>query len=201
MNWLKKIDHITYLVKPETIRKWAWFYIEVCGGKLVMRSDDVKPNSKSSMMLWCIDFGEFGIALAAGIDREEKSHVTRSVEANGDHFLQHPAFHVRDLEAFIKHASKHGVRFQGDMQVRNDGFGVTKQIFAWPYHGTRNAAVVGFQEYEERESEDTEITFSPKVGASLYDIAQEIMESDMRQTMVDWSCMPDDWEPPSDFYA
>jgi hypothetical protein len=163
---------------------------------MTMRSDDVNPKGKSSMMLWCIDFGEFGIALAAGIDREEKSHVTCAVEANGDHFLQHPAFHVRDLEAFIKHASSFGLRFQGDMQVRNDGFGITKQIFAWPYNSGDNAAFAGFHEYEEREDEDTEITFSPKVGASLYDIAQEIMESGARETMIDWSCMPSDWEPP-----
>lgn len=196
MAWLKKIDHITFLVKPETIRKWAWYYIEVCGGEMIMRSDDVNPEGKSSMMLWCVDFGEFGIALAAGIDRQEKSHVTCAVEAHGDHFLQHPAFHVRDLEAFIKHASNVGLRFQGDMQVRNDGFGVTKQIFASQYNDSNNSAIVGFHEYEERKYEDTEITFSPKVGASLYDIAQEIMNSDTRQTMIDWSYMADDWEPP-----
>lgn len=85
MKWLQKVDHVTYVVRPDTIRKWAWLYIEKFGGKMVLRVDDTNPKSKSSMMLWCVDFGEFGIALVAGIDREEKSHVTAYVERHGDH--------------------------------------------------------------------------------------------------------------------
>ena len=62
MSRLTKVDHVTFVVDPKTIRKWAWFYIEVMGGKMILRKDDTNPGEKSSMMLWCIDFGEFGIA-------------------------------------------------------------------------------------------------------------------------------------------
>jgi len=32
MSRLMKVDHVTFVVHPETIRKWAWFYIQVMGG-------------------------------------------------------------------------------------------------------------------------------------------------------------------------
>ena len=77
MSFLRKIDHITYACAPGTIEKWAWFHMEVEGGTLITRSDDVRPHDpESSMKLWCIDYGDFGIALVEGIDRRKKSQVT-----------------------------------------------------------------------------------------------------------------------------
>ena len=73
MTFLKKIDHISYAVESGNIEKWAWFHVVVEGGTLIKRIDDVAPNGKSSMKIWCIDYGEFGIALIEGIDREEKA--------------------------------------------------------------------------------------------------------------------------------
>src|SRR5512146_782604 len=134
MSQLVKVDHVTYAVKPETIRQWAWFYIDVLGGKMTLKVDDTNPGEASSMMLWCIDFGEFGIALVAGIDREEKSHVTAFVEKHGDHATQHVAFQVPDLEAFRDYSAKRGLRLLGDILVRHDGFGYIKQVFAKGYH-------------------------------------------------------------------
>ena len=44
MSHLKKVDHITYAVEPGSIEKWAWFHIEVEGGTLINRIDDVRPR-------------------------------------------------------------------------------------------------------------------------------------------------------------
>ena len=81
MSHLKKVDHITYACEQGSIERWAWFHIEVEGGTLINRIDDVRPDDPdSSMKIWCIDYGDFGIALVEGIDRAKKSHVTRFVE-------------------------------------------------------------------------------------------------------------------------
>ena len=42
-KWLKKVDHITYAVSD--IRKWAWYHIEIEGGELINRIDDVMPDN------------------------------------------------------------------------------------------------------------------------------------------------------------
>src|SRR5688572_28507137 len=99
-RWLEKVDHITYAVRPETMRKWAWLYIENLGGSLVLRVDDTNPGEASSMMLWCVDFHTFGIALVAGLDRAERSHISAFVDRHGDHSVQHIAFQVGNLERF-----------------------------------------------------------------------------------------------------
>ena len=44
MSHLKKVDHITYAVESGAIEKWAWFHIEVEGGTLINRIDDVRPG-------------------------------------------------------------------------------------------------------------------------------------------------------------
>ena len=76
---LKKVDHITYACAKGQIEKWAWFHIEVEGGRLINRIDDVRPDDPSdSMKIWCIDYGEFGVALIEGIDRASTSQVTAS---------------------------------------------------------------------------------------------------------------------------
>ena len=68
MSHLKKVDHITYACGKGRIEQWAWFHIEIEGGTLINRIDDVRPEDPdSSMKIWCIDFGEFGIALIEGI--------------------------------------------------------------------------------------------------------------------------------------
>ena len=68
MSYLKKIDHVSYAVEKGNIEKWAWFHIEVEGGTLIKRIDDARPGDpNSSMKIWCIDYGDFGIALIEGI--------------------------------------------------------------------------------------------------------------------------------------
>lgn len=200
MKWLQKIDHVTYVVRPDTIRKWAWLYIEKFGGKITLRVDDTNPREKSSMMLWCIDFGEFGIALVAGIDREEKSHVTAYAEKHGDHSVQHVAFQVPDLVAFQKQmVEQAGLHLLGPILQRNDGFGWVRQVFAKGYNDDANPAEVGFPEFVERPLKKgeafPEVSFSANAGTGLYQQAQEAMDADQREAMVDFSQMPAGWEP------
>src|SRR6476469_9028406 len=104
MSHLKKVDHITYAVEPGSIERWVWFHIEVEGGTLINRIDDVRFNDiDSSMKIWCIDFGDFGVALIEGIDRDKKSQVIKFVEVHGDHSCQHIAFDTYDLDKFLNH--------------------------------------------------------------------------------------------------
>jgi hypothetical protein len=198
---LTKVDHVTFVVRPDTIRKWAWFYIEVMGGKIILRKDDTNPRDKSSMMLWCIDLGEFGIALVAGIDREEKSHVTAYVEKHGDHAVQHVAFLVKDLETFRTQVTEFGVNLLGPILQRHDGFGYVRQVFARGYHDDTNPAEIGFPEFVERPLHKgaafPEVSFSADAGTNLYTQAQHAMESDERKPLLDFSKMPADWEPPA----
>ncbi|MFY9457390.1 MAG: VOC family protein [Candidatus Spechtbacterales bacterium] len=196
--WLEAVDHISYVVSPESIRKWAWFYIDVLGGKLTKRIDDANPNGKSSMMLWEIDFGKFAIALVAGIDREEISHVSAFNAIMGDRAVQHIAFRAKDenLEKFIAHLAKYGMRFQGEMLTRPEGSGTVMQIFGAPVNDEVNSADSGFDEFQARPAPDAPITFSAKTAAELYETAQALMKSGEVKPMLDWSRMPQDWEPP-----
>jgi len=49
MTWLVKVDHITYACSKGMIEKWAWFHIEVEGGTLIKRIDDIDPHNLNSM--------------------------------------------------------------------------------------------------------------------------------------------------------
>jgi len=198
--WLQKIDHITFVVGPETIRKWAWLYIEILGGKLVLRVDDTNPGQPSSMMLWCVDFGAFGVALVAGLDGEEKSHVTAFLEKHGDHSIQHVAFQVPNLDRFQEVMTEQvGLRILGPAHERHDGFGYVRQVFAKGYSGQHNPAETAFPEFVERPERKhepfPEVSFSAKVGMSLYKQAQTAMEDDDRQEVFDFSAMPSAWDP------
>jgi hypothetical protein len=131
---LKKVDHITYACEQGSIERWAWFHIEVEGGTLINRIDDVRPDDPdSSMKIWCIDYGEFGVALIEGIDRAKKSQVTKFVERHGDHACQHVAYDTYDLERFQQRMQSMGGTPRGETLVRNDGFGILKQMFARGY--------------------------------------------------------------------
>jgi hypothetical protein len=198
MAHLRKVDHITYACAGGTIEKWAWFHIEVEGGKLVERIDDVRPHDPdSSMKLWCIDYGEFGIALVEGIDRKKKSQVTAFVERHGDHSCQHVAFDCYNLEHFRRHLVALGGHPRGEVLVRNDGFGVLKQMFAKGYT-EGDAAEMSFPEYVERPRADAEvhITFSEQAGRGFYDQIEQAMSSGDHEPLIDFSKMPANWRAP-----
>ena len=199
MSFLRKVDHITYACARGTIEKWAWFHTEVEGGRLIERIDDVRPHdAESSMKLWCIDFGEFGIALVEGIDRRKKSQVTKFVERHGDHSCQHVAFDCHDLERFRQHLLELGGHPRGRVLVRHDGFGLLKQMFAKGY-AEGDAAEATFPEYVERPREGAEevhITFSETAGRGFYEQIEDAIESGDEEPLIDFSRMPKNWSAP-----
>ncbi|MGI9608203.1 MAG: hypothetical protein ACR2P0_18875 [Acidimicrobiales bacterium] len=200
VSHLKRVDHVTYACASGTIEKWAWFHIEVEGGRLINRIDDVRPDDPSdSMKIWCIDFGEFGVALIEGIDRAGVSQVSRFVERHGDHSVQHVAFDTYNLEAFQAHMQALGGTPRGETLVRNDGFGMLKQMFARGYEeGAADEAT--FPEYVERpdadNAEDVHITFAEETGKGFYDQVADAVEDGDDAPFFDFSRMPADWEVP-----
>ena len=198
---LKRIDHVSYAVASGNIEKWAWFHIEVEGGTLIKRIDDARPNDpNSSMKIWCVDFGDFGIALIEGIDRAEKSQVTSFVEKHGDHSCQHVAYDCYNLNAFITHMKSLGGHPRGDVLVQDDGFGLLKQMFAKGY-ASGHAGEATFPEYCERPDpgatqQNVEITFSNKAGGEFYKQVQEAISAGDEQPFFDFQHMPKDWQVP-----
>jgi hypothetical protein len=198
---LKKVDHITYACAHGAIERWAWFHIEVEGGTLINRIDDVRPDDPdSSMKIWCIDYGDFGVALIEGIDRAKKSQVTKFVERHGDHSCQHVAYDTYDLERFQEHMKAMGGTPRGETLVRNDGFGILKQMFARGY-AEGDAAEATFPEYVQRPSpgdaDEVAITFAEETGKGFYDQIEDAVSAADEAPFFDFSRMPPDWQVPA----
>jgi hypothetical protein len=199
MSWLVRVDHITYACAQGMLEKWAWFHIEVEGGKLIKRIDDVDPNNpNSSMKLWCIDYGAFGIALVEGIDRAEKSQVTLFAELHGDHSVQHVAYDTSNLDQFIERLENYGCNILGDPIAKRDAFGMLKQVFCKGYSDLRPAENQ-FAEYVQRPrsiQEELEVTFSQKAGKGFYRQIEEVMAQGKKPRFTNFSAMPTDWQTP-----
>ena len=200
MSHLKKVDHVTYACAKGSIERWAWFHIEVEGGTLINRIDDVRPDDPdSSMKLWCIDYGDFGVALIEGIDRAGQSQVTKFVERHGDHACQHVAFETRDLDDFTEHIAEMGGSLRGPKLVRHDGFGVLEQLFARGY-SAGDAAEAPFPEYVQRPGfgvgDEVPITFAAETGQGFYaQIADAVAGGDVAP-FFDFTAMPQGWTVP-----
>ena len=203
MPHLKKIDHVSYAVAAGNIEKWAWFHIEVEGGTLIKRIDDARPGDpNSSMKIWCIDYGEFGIALIEGIDRAEKSQVTAFVEKHGDHACQHVAYDCFDLDRFVGHMKSMGGHPRGEVLVQDDGFGILKQVFAKGY-ASGHAGEATFPEYCQRpaagaDAASIQITFSNRAGGEFYRQVQDAITEGDTRPFFDFSRMPHDWNVPTE---
>lgn len=200
MSHLVKVDHVTYACAKGMIEKWAWFHIEVEGGKLITRIDDVDPNNpRSSMKLWCIDYGTFGIALVEGIDREEKSQVTLFAEKHGDHSVQHVAYDTTNLDSFTERLQQYGCQPLGEPIAKRDSYGLLKQLFCKGY-SQLSPAENTFAEYVQRPrslQEELEVTFSQKAGKGFYRQIEEAMAQGQPTIFTTFSKMPDDWQPPA----
>ncbi len=201
---LKKVDHITYACATGTIERWAWFHIEVEGGTLINRIDDVRPDDPdSSMKIWCIDYGEFGVALIEGIDRAKVSQVSKFTNRHGDHAVQHVAFDTYDLDAFVARMKAMGGTPRGEVLVRNDGFGTLKQMFARGYE-EGDAGEASFPEYCQRPTVDdgldhdidVAITFAEETGKGFYDQVEDAIEAGDEAPFFDFTKMPAEWRVP-----
>lgn len=200
---LKRIDHVTYAVTRDTIEELAAFWVDGMGGTLVLKNDDVRPDDPSdSMMLWGIVLNkgvpkeELGIALVAGIDREQVSQVTRFVAKKGPNMVQHVAYDVGDMDSFRKYfEGEFGANLLSETLVVPDGFGgYVRQVFGRGYEAG-NAAEVGFPEFVER-LKGSGKGFTNAAGEGLYEKVKRISEEGDDTPIVDFSRMPEDWEPP-----
>ena len=195
---VSRIDHITYAVEAGMLEKWAWYHIEVEGGRLFKYYDDVAPdNPNSSMRLWCIGYEYFWIALIEGIDRAAKSQVTLFVEKHGDHSIQHVAYDVGNLDEFITRTTQYGVRFRGDIV----DLGSNRQQFT-KGHNTQDPAESTFTEYLSRYGEEYDQSnstnldlVSKEAGVILYNTIEDAIEVGDTQPIVDFSAMPDNFDP------
>ena len=173
------------------------------GGTLVLRNDDVRlEDTSDSMMLWGIVLNlgvpaeEFGVALVAGIDKEQTSQVTRFVTKNGSNVVQHVAYDVGDISAFRSHfEGGFGANLLSETLIVPDGFGgFVKQVFGRGYE-SGNAAEVGFPEFLER-LDGSGAGFTNVAGEGLYERVQRISSSGDDTPIVDFSRMPEGWDPP-----
>lgn len=203
MSQLRKIDHVSYACAGGMIERWAWFHIEVEGGTLIKRIDDARPGDPhSSMKIWCIDYGNFGIALIEGIDRAGKSQVSSFVEKHGDHSCQHVAYDCYDLDAFIERLKAMGGHPRGGVLVQDDGFGILKQMFAKGY-ASGHAGEATFPEYCQRpvqtgSGHEVEITFSNRAGGEFYGQVQDAIAADDREPFFNFARMPTNWKVPAE---
>lgn len=200
-SWLENVDHITYVCHGGTLRKWAWYHIEVEGGTLISRIDDVRPDSKdSSMAIWCIDHGTFGTVLIEGIDRNRISQVSAFGNKHGDHTVQHIAFNTRGLASFRERIETFGGQMRGDTLVRNDGFGILSQVFGRGFESGK-ADEMPFPEYVERPRFEDDgvapITISKFAGKGFYVQIEEAVDNEDSESLIDLDkALPADWEVP-----
>ncbi len=200
---LKRVDHVTYAVTPATIEHVADFWVKELGGALVLKNDDVRPDDPAdSMMLWGIVLNrgipeeELGIALVAGIDRDQVSQVTRFVQKKGPNVVQHVAYDVGEMASFRKYfEGEFGANLLSETLVVPDGFGGhVRQVFGRGYE-SGNAAEVGFPEFVERLIGSGK-GFTNAAGEGLYEKVKRVSEMGDDTPIVDFARMPPNWEPP-----
>lgn len=150
-DYILGVDHIAIPVR--NIKFWIHEYIKVQGGKLFHETPDANPDGKSSMHLCGILLGGVSIALIQGIDREEKSQVTKFVELHGDHSFQHIAIRVSNIKQFVRLAQKNGYQFLSEIHQRADSFGPVRQIFACRFDPSVSKDAAAFYEFVERPPE------------------------------------------------
>lgn len=200
MSKINRVDHITYAVAEGMIEKWGWYHIEVEGGKLTKRIDDVRPDDPhSSMKLWCIDFINFGIVLVEGIDRSKVSQVSAFANRHGDHSVQHIAFDTPCLEEFVGHAMSLGTNLRGSQLINDDGFGKLKQLFGKGY-AKQDPAEMSFPEYIERprggsEGKEVNTDVPQNTGKNFYQRIEDARKNNDTSTLTDFAMMPAGWSP------
>jgi hypothetical protein len=83
--------------------------------------------------------------------------------------------------------------------VRNDGFGILKQMFARGY-SEGDAAEQTFPEYVQRprpgDADEVHITFAEETGRGFYDQIEDAVAAGDEEPFFDFSKMPADWKVP-----
>jgi len=164
-------------------------YVNLFDGKIFHETPDANPDGPSSMHLCGIKVGEFSIALIQGIDRGEKSQVTKFVEKHGDHSFQHIAIAVDDINAALKDLREKGARFLTDeIHERVDSFGPIRQIFSRKFDINIDSDEAPFFEFVERPRADglfhSGESFSDDFARELYRDIEESAHKDDQEVFV-----------------
>ena len=181
------VDHITVCV-ARNIESFVAEYVEREHGRIVFRNVDVTPGNPSSMMLYGIACDDaYLIAIAQGIDREERSHVSLFCDTHGDHAVQHVALRVTNLPAYVKEKRLQGRKFLGEIHERRDPFGEVRQIFAAPFDRLLAVSQAPFYEFVERPSgwqlsSDLIEVFSNSFAMGLSDDIEHARKSGLRES-------------------
>lgn len=180
-QWLGE-DHITYVVRD--IEAWRVVYVDYFGFHEIHHTADASPDGTSSMELYGLESGHSRIALVSPINRASLSHVEHFLRKHGDHSVQHVAYGIQNLEAFVSEMKAKGFHFLGNIKYRIDSFGQIKQIFAKRFDPSLTAAEGPFYEFVERPAQ-TEIGFgdffSNVVAGELYgDVEKDLANDDRR---------------------
>lgn len=169
-QWLG-VDHITYVVWDTQF--WRSVYIHDFGFREIHHTPDASPNGKSSMELYGLEQGESRIALVRPINRSAISHVESFLRMHGDHSVQHVAYGIRNIEAFVAEMKEQGFHFVGMVKQRQDLFGPIKQVFAKRFDSSLTPAQGFFYEFVERpqHTDEQSLTdfFSSSVAEELYE--------------------------------
>ncbi len=178
-QWLGQ-DHITYAVW--NIESWRTLYVDYFGFHEIHHTPDASPDGTSSMELYGLESGHSRIALVSPINRVSISHLYYFLCKHGDHSVQHVAYAIENLEAFVREMKVKGFNFLGNIKYRIDSFGQVKQIFAKRFDPSLTAAEGPFYEFVERPTQ-TEIGFedffSSVTAGELYgDVEREIAGDD-----------------------
>lgn len=172
------VDHITVCV-PRDIERVVEYYVKHMHGRVVFKNLNVTPRAKSSLMLYGIACDDaYLLAIAQGIDREEKSHVTLFCEENPIHGVQHVALRVSKLSAFVDEKESEGMKFMGPIHKRKDAFGDVLQIFASAWDGYLPVAQASFYEFVERPDE---WCLSPETIEIFADETAEDLSNDLER--------------------
>lgn len=147
------VDHITVCVS-KNIEAFVDEYVAREHGRIVFRDLDVTPGNPSSMILFGIACDDtYLLAIAQGIDREERSHVSLFCDSHGTHAVQHVALRVSNLPAYVEEKRLQGRKFLSEqIHERKDPFGEVRQIFAAPFDCSLLVSQASFYEFVERPS-------------------------------------------------
>jgi catechol 2,3-dioxygenase-like lactoylglutathione lyase family enzyme len=178
-RWLGE-DHITYAVW--NIESWRAVYVDCFGFHEIHHTADASVHGSSSIELYGLESGTSRIALVIPINRSSVSHIEHFLRKHGDHSVQHVAYGIQGLEAFVSEMKDKGFRFLGDIKYRIDSFGPIKQIFAKRFDANMTPAQGPFYEFVERPKRAKKgITdfFSSAVAGEFYeDVERDAADDD-----------------------
>ena len=192
-QWLDE-DHITYAVWD--IEYWRAVYVNDLGFREIHHTSDASPKGTSSMELYGLKNGKSRIALVRPINRSSLSHLEVFLRMHGDHSVQHVAYGIKNIEAFVQEMEGRGFCFVGTIKQRTDQFGPIKQIFGKKFDRNLTPAQGFFYEFVERrkqtDAQSVADFFSSLAAGKLY----EEIEHEQEQSAGFNDCFSRDWHRP-----